>query len=122
MANFIIGDVVGSIVRFPFWWYTDGVMSVVRWLGRSLSYRWRGYAIGLWVRHLFVPMYGAYDWASRLISFVMRVMVIAIRLFAFLMEALASLALLIAWFFLPVICLLFLLLNLSMGLNALWPS
>lgn len=118
LASVFLSDFLGSVFRFPFWWYTDGLMSVVRWVGRSLGYRWRGYAIGLWVRNFFVPMYGAYDWAGRLISVIMRAVVVIARLIAFLVEAGIYLAILLAWFFAPVVCLIALLLNVSMGLES----
>jgi hypothetical protein len=52
LTSVFLSDFLGSVFRFPFWWYTDGLMGVVRWVGRSLGYRWRGYAIGLWVRNI----------------------------------------------------------------------
>lgn len=118
LSTFLLSDLIGSVIRFPLWWYAEGLVGVARWIGRSLAYRWRAYAITLWIRHFFVPMYGAHDWASRLISIVMRGVVIMARLVAFFVESLIYGSLLIGWFFLPVICLLGLLLNVSLGLDS----
>ncbi len=65
-----------------------------------------------------MPMYGAYDWAGRLISVVMRAVVVIARLIAFLVEAFVYVAILVAWFFAPVGCLIALLLNISTGLES----
>ena len=121
ITNVLIGDLLGSVFRFPLWWYSEGLLGVVRWAARSLSYRFRGYAISLWVRNLFVPMYGTRDWAGRLISLVMRIVVILARSLAFMVEAIVYLSLILAWFFAPVGCLIALLLNVSTGLEH-WKS
>ncbi len=65
-----------------------------------------------------MPMYGAYDWRSRLVSLVMRTVVILARLFALFVEILFLFSLLVLWFFAPIVCLLFLLLNLSVGFSS----
>lgn len=118
LVNVFVSDLLGSVFRFPLWWYTDGLMSVLRWVGRSLAYRWRGYAIGLWMRNFFTPMYGAYDWAGRLISVIMRAVVIIARCIALLIEALLYVAVVFVWFFAPVACLIALLLNVSAGMES----
>ncbi len=91
-------------------------MSLGRWLIRSWQYRARGYALGLWIRNFFVPMYGAYDWAGRLISVGMRAAVILTRLFALLVEGMVFALLVFAWCFAPILCIVFLLLNVSASL------
>lgn len=65
-------DVLKSIVRFPVWWYTTGVVYTMQRLARSVKYYARSLAIGVWVRNIFVPMYGFADWQSRIISVFMR--------------------------------------------------
>jgi hypothetical protein len=118
VVHFFVGDMVGSIARFPFWWYGEGVVRVVEWIGQTLRYRWRAYAIGLWLRHFFVPMYGAHDWMSRLISVVMRAVVIGARLVAFGIETATFVVVLVIWLFAPVVCALALLLNLSLSFES----
>lgn len=117
LTSVFVSDFLGSIFRFPFWWYTEGLISVLRWVGRSLKYRWRGYAIGLWFRHFFTPMYGAYDWAGRLISVAMRAVVIVARLVAFFVETIMYGAIVLLWLCAPAACLIALLMNLSMGFD-----
>ncbi len=103
VVSYVVFDVIGSVVRFPLWWYSAGALGVARWLGQGLGYRWRGYAIGLWTRSFFVPMYGATDWAGRLVSMVMRFVVIVARLFAFAIEAMISGLIVLVWLAAPLI-------------------
>ena len=89
VVSYFFIDLAGSIARFPLWWYTTGFLGAARWANAGLRYRWRGYAIGLWVRNFLVPMYGQYDWTGRLISVLVRFAVIVGRLIAFTAEAIA---------------------------------
>lgn len=80
-------DFVGSIVWFPVWWYTRGLRKVCRLAFAALCYRWKSYAFAIWAKNFFVPMYGAHDIWSRLISILMRSVVLLGRLIALCVEA-----------------------------------
>jgi hypothetical protein len=110
-GRFLLLDVTTSVVTFPLWWYGDGLTSVIRWSGRSLRYRWRSYAFDVWLRSMFVPMYGQADLFGRAISVVMRFVVLAWRLVGYGIEALLHGLLIVAWTAWPI--LLFLLLVLA---------
>ncbi|HAL50060.1 MAG: hypothetical protein UU40_C0006G0033 [Candidatus Uhrbacteria bacterium GW2011_GWD2_41_121] len=79
MQIFLLGlryffiDLIGGVVRFPFWWYTHGLVFVARGGWGWISGYAKSLALNVWVKNLFVPMYGMYDWQSRIISFFMRV-------------------------------------------------
>ncbi len=68
----IIGEFILDILYFPLWWYTRGFFKVLVWAERFLGARFRGSALGVWLRNLFTPMYGQHDWAGMLISFIVR--------------------------------------------------
>lgn len=97
VLGYVFLDLVGSVLRFPIWWYTTGLMGTVRWVGRSLAFRWRSYDIALWIRFFFVPMYGSYDWTGRFVSVIMRFAVIVARMIGFAVETVCSLLLLVLW-------------------------
>lgn len=97
-------DELGSVFHFPVWWYGRGFFELVKWLQQGLIYRWKKYALGLWLRNILVPMYGEYTLAGRLMSFFMRVVVIIGRLIALVFEAWAYLVLLLGWLLAPLIC------------------
>ncbi|MEN9558024.1 MAG: hypothetical protein RL141_393 [Candidatus Parcubacteria bacterium] len=65
-------------------------------MGR-LRYRARAYALGIWIRNFFVPMYGQYDWAGRLVSVFMRFVVLVGRGIALGVEAAVYGAGLLLW-------------------------
>jgi hypothetical protein len=77
MASFeatfrIVRDLTLDLLYFPIWWYSTGLMERVSGAADLISGASRSLQIGLWMRNIFVPMYGAYDWQSRLISIFMR--------------------------------------------------
>jgi len=113
LTKVFFSDVLGSFFWFPFWWYGEGLVGVIRWGRVLLHRRWREYAMGLWIRNFFVPMYGAYDWVGRLISLVVRAAVILARLSAFTIEALFCVLITLLWCVAPIGCVIALLLNLS---------
>lgn len=110
--KFIVIDTAGSLLRFPIWWYGEGLIKILVWIRQKLVYRLRAYGFGLWLRNFFVPMYGQYDIAGRVVSVFMRFIVLVGRAIAFLAEAFAYSMLLLAWVVLPALSLIFFLLNL----------
>lgn len=94
-------DLVGGLLGFPVWWYTKGV---VRW--SKFMWGWfSGYraslAVAVWVKNIFVPMYGSYDIVGRLISFFMRVAMIIIRSLLLVFIAVFMLVFYLVYFALP---------------------
>lgn len=72
-----------DIVAFPVWWYTKGIAYTVQRLVYSARRQAANFAVGLWVKNLFVPMYGQYDWQGRIISFAVRLVQIIVRSIAY---------------------------------------
>ncbi len=112
VAKFILFDLLGSIAWFPLWWYTRGFRDVFATLLRILKYRARAYGFGIWIRNFFVPMYGQHDLAGRLISVLMRTVVLIGRTFAIILEALVYLLGLLLWLAAPFLIILFIVTNL----------
>ncbi len=104
VSNFIrllVTDLLGSLVWFPIWWYTLGLHKLNLAIYGALRYRWTSYSFNLWLKNFFVPMYGAYDIWSRLISVLMRVVVLSARLVAFGLEAAIYALGLLLWIIAP---------------------
>ena len=80
-----------------------------------LQYRWRAYSFALWLKHFFVPMYGQYDFAGRVVSVFMRLAVLLGRGVAFFFEVFAYGALMVFWLGLPLITFVFFFVNLFQG-------
>lgn len=92
---------LGNILFFPLWWYSFGF---IRFAQRIISF-WRGeqrsLGFNVWLKNLFVPMYGQHDFAGRLISFFIRLIQIIVRGLALLFWLFIGLALMFAWLALP---------------------
>jgi hypothetical protein len=68
---------------------------------RGLRYRWQSAGLSVWLANFFVPMYGQHDLAGRLVSVVMRFVVLVGRSIGLFVEAIGYLILLVTWVFLP---------------------
>lgn len=101
IANLLFIDILGSIAYFPVWWYSKGLSTVVRAAIHAIKYRKDAYALKVWIRNFFVPMYGQYDWAGRLISVFMRFVVIIGRSFALAVESVVYFIGILFWIIAP---------------------
>ena len=114
--KFLIADLLGSVLRFPLWWYGEGIVRLFGWVAGQLAFRWKSYGFVIWIQNLLVPMYGQYDWSGRLVSFVMRIVVLIGRAIGLLVEAIGYLVLLLAYAAAPVIAAILLVFNLAASL------
>ncbi len=96
----IIRFIVG-VIFFPFWWYSLGFVSFARKVFSFLQEEQRVLGFTVWLKNIFVPMYGQHDFSGRLISFVIRLFQIVVRGLALIFWALLSLIALIIWLALP---------------------
>lgn len=109
MQIFLLGlryffiDLIGGVLKFPIWWYGRGLLMVagggVAWIvgyAKSLS-------LSVWMKNLFVPMYGMYDWQSRIISFFMRLAQIFFRALGVLLITIVVLIVFMAYLALPIV-------------------
>jgi len=88
---------LGSFLYFPVWWYSRGLRKTVLGIGEFLSNRSAAIGLRFWVKNLFRPMYGVRDWQGRIISFIMRLVVIAWYLLLMVVFGVLSLAVLAAY-------------------------
>ncbi len=102
----IIAQLLGEILYFPLWWYSVG-------FGRLLKNTWHFWhgqeeSLGFWVwlKNIFVPMYGQYDMAGRVISFFVRLVQIIGRGFVLLIWLILLLVLIAIWLIIPPLLLL----------------
>lgn len=99
----IFYELVVDAVRFPAWWYTTGLVHTIQ----SLFGVWQGYArtlaISVWIKNIFVPMYGQYSIQGRIISVFMRGAQIVFRSIAFGFVGALLMVIFVAYVALPVI-------------------
>ncbi|MDD4412394.1 MAG: hypothetical protein PHR00_01990 [Patescibacteria group bacterium] len=99
----IILEWLVEIIFFPLWWYSKGFLWFAGGLMRYLGDEFTGLAIGVWLKNLFVPMYGQRDIAGFLISFFIRLVQVIFRSIFWLLLAIVVFALIIVWLGLPVL-------------------
>ncbi len=72
-------EAIIDVIYFPVWWYTAGVVYMLGICRNFLSTANGFLAPGLWLKNVFVPMFGQYDLQGRLVSFFMRLMNVIVR-------------------------------------------
>lgn len=75
----IVTEVIYLIARFPFWWYGRGVVIMLQWGKDAIYGTYQFLALGIWIRNLFVPMFGDVTIPGRLISFGVRLFMIGFK-------------------------------------------
>lgn len=106
-------DLVGGIIRWPLWWYTTGLIGAFKWAGIAVNGYAKQLAIIVWVKNLFVPMYGTRDIQSRIISFFIRSAQIFGRGIALLVWLLVVIVLVAMYLVLPIVSLVGALIHIS---------
>ena len=98
----IIIELVEDLLYFPIWWYSKGLWQVILGVQRFLSDKLKSLALLVWIKNLFVPMFGQEDFAGRLISFFIRFFQIIGRSLVFVCLAGLSFLLLLLWILGPI--------------------
>lgn len=92
-----------DLVYFPIWWYTGGIVYVFGVCRDFLSSANGFLAPGLWLKNIFVPMFGQYDLQGRLVSFFMRLMNVIFRSIGLFLWSLVILILFLLWIVVPLL-------------------
>ena len=99
----IIISLILEIVYFPIWWYSVGFFRIAKNIWRFFLGREQSLGFSIWLKNIFVPMYGQHDWAGRLISFFIRLIQIVFRGLVLFFWGLISLFLVFSWLALPIL-------------------
>lgn len=98
----ILSELIRDILYFPLWWYSAGLARLLLSLKNFLADKEKSLALSVWVKNIFTPMYGQYDWAGMIISFFVRLFQIIIRGLLMLFWLAVALAVFLLWLGLPV--------------------
>ncbi len=109
-------DFLGSILWFPVWWYTLGLKKLALRFWVGLQYRVSSYGLRIWIKNMFVPMYGQYDIQGKIVSFFMRFVVLIGRSIALAVEAVVYALGLAVWIAAPATFLILFLTSAAQGL------
>jgi hypothetical protein len=98
----ILLEALLDLLSLPFWWYSVGVKHSALWCAGILRSGNEFLGPGLWLKNIFVPMYGQYDFQGRIISFIIRFFQVIVRGFALIVWLIVCLGLFAVWLALPV--------------------
>lgn len=96
-------ELLKDLFFFPLWWYSYGFFELVRKLVRFLGNKLKSLALIVWIKNIFVPMYGQYDFMGHVISFIVRFFQILIRSIIMTLWLCLAIAILLSWLLLPVL-------------------
>ncbi len=104
-SSTIILEFLGKILYFPIWWYGVGLVKKAKSLFYFLKDREKDLGLMIWVKNIFVPMYGQNDAAGRAISFFVRFFQVIFRGLIFFIWLILALFMFFLWLFFPVLLL-----------------
>lgn len=97
----ILAEISRDLIFFPLWWYTRGLVMVLLGLVNFIKNMEKSLALFVWMKNIFVPMYGQRDIQGWAISVFIRVIQIIFRGFILLIIVLLSVLLFIFWLVFP---------------------
>ncbi|MBI4281126.1 hypothetical protein HY628_02935 [Candidatus Uhrbacteria bacterium] len=103
LAKFAFGEVLGEFFFIPVWWYSRGFLRLSRHLGRAGREFEKSIGFRFWLRTIGKPMYGQRDVAGKIISFLMRLVVLAAKFFALAGYAVFLIVLALLWLAAPLV-------------------
>ena len=95
-------DALLHVLLFPFWWVTGNIWRTFQFIADMIRTGNDELAPWLWLRNLFVPMFGQTDIQGRIVSIVMRFVNVIFRTLFLMLWAIVSVAIGLIWLALPV--------------------
>lgn len=86
-----------DLIFFPIWWYSFGAAVAAHAAFANWQTGNAALAPMIWLRNLFVPMYGLTDWQGRIISVFVRLFNVLARTVGLLFWTLLSVAIFFVW-------------------------
>ncbi len=102
----IIFKIVWDFIYFPLWWYSEGLLKTAQWVVNFWRAQEASLGFFVWLKNIFVPMYGQHDFMGRAISFVIRLVQIVFRGLSMLIFIILGLIFFICYLVLPPVLLL----------------
>ena len=106
-------ELVLDIIYFPVWWYTGGVKHAGMFCYGLLQDANYFLAPGLWLKNMFVPMFGQTDLQGRLMSIFMRFANFIGRSIGFLIWFFVVIFIFILWLVFPIFVIYMLIISLG---------
>ena len=111
-------DLIGEILYFPFWWYSRGLQRITIYIWQAIKRLSKNLGLKIMIKNIFKPMFGQHDKAGRFISFFMRLLLLFVKVFVFILFSIFYIVLFLFWLILPILVVF----QLSANIKFLWPS
>lgn len=111
--RFIAVDIFFDILLWPVWWYTKGASRAFLFCLKTIHRQAEQMGYGIWLKNIFIPMYGQRDLQGRLISFLIRFSIIIFKSVFLLFWSLFIFLGFLLWELFPLIAILGIVFNIS---------
>lgn len=101
IISMVLIDEIKTVLYFPLWWYTRGFLQTLKGAEQFVIDMEQTLGLGIWVKNLFVPMFGQRDFAGRVISFFLRLFQIIVKGLVLLLMIIIAFCFIIIWLLLP---------------------
>jgi hypothetical protein len=99
----LLVQIIWEFLYFPIWWYSQGWLRFGKSLLSFLVWQNASLGVGIWLKNIFVPMYGQTDFSGRLISFFIRLVQVIFRGILISLIFILCLALFFVWALIPLL-------------------
>lgn len=100
-AKFIAKDIVGDLLYWPLWWYSRGFARFLQRRRHSIKEFEEDIGLTVWIVNWTKPMYGQYDLAGKIISFIIRTFGIMLKLLMMAFYLLLQVVIVLVWLLAP---------------------
>ncbi len=102
-AKFIGRELIGDFFSWPIWWYSTGLVRLVRRRWQALVAFEASIGLTVWVINWTRPMFAQYDLTGKMISVFMRTVLIGLKTIQVMLYGLLELVGIVAWVLLPLV-------------------
>lgn len=102
-ATQILAGLARDLLLFPLWWYTKGLVETSQRITTFWAQSLKALNLLVWMKNIFVPMYGQRDLTGILVSIMMRIVQIILRSIGFAFLLIAGVIALLLWITAPVL-------------------
>ncbi len=102
-ATQILFGLTRDLLLFPVWWYTRGLLETLEKITTFWANSLKALNLLVWIKNIFVPMYGQRDITGVLISVFMRIIQIILRSIGFVFLLIVGVVALLLWILMPLL-------------------
>lgn len=101
----VLIDEIKTILYFPIWWYSRGFLEMLKHAESFIADIEQTLGFWIWVKNIFVPMFGQRDFSGRAISFFLRLFQILVKGLVLILVIVIVIVIVITWLLLPIFAL-----------------